>query len=493
MIELGEHITSSELLKIVESGDSVRLHPEAKKRVAECYEYIQNKIANSDDLIYGINTGFGSLCNTVISKNNLQLLQENLIQSHACGMGDLVPVEIVKVMILLKVLSLGKGHSGVQLTTVERLLDMYNEDVLPVLYEQGSLGASGDLAPLAHLALPLIGLGEVQTADGIKPASDFDFHKDYRLKAKEGLALINGTQFMLAYACTCVVEGMNVWRAAQNISALSTLAYDARLEPFYPESHRIRNQAGQIESASQLFKWLNACSSMHDHKKHVQDPYSFRCIPQVHGASLDAILHAEEIFEREINAVTDNPNIFPDEDKVLSAGNFHGQALALQLDFLAIALSEIASISERRLYKLIRGERDLPAFLMHETGLNSGFMIAQYTAASIVSQNKQLCTPASVDSMVSSNGQEDHVSMGANSATKCLRVLHNTQRVLGIEYMLACQAIDIRGTDWIDGHLTAVHGVLRKKIPFLEKDAYLSPYLHQATELIKDKSLWVEK
>ena len=493
MIELGEHLTSSQLLSIIESGEQVRLRPSAIERIEKCFDYIQNRIKSSDELIYGINTGFGSLCNTVISRENLQLLQENLIQSHACGMGNEVPSDIVKAILLLKVMSLSKGHSGVQVKTVEKLLAMYNDNVLPVVFEQGSLGASGDLAPLAHLALPLIGLGDVQTTGGKKPASAFPYHKDYHLKAKEGLALINGTQFMLAYACTCVAEGLSLWRAAQNISALSTVAFDARLEPFYPESHKIRNQAGQLESAAQLFNLLHICPSMHDHKKHVQDPYSFRCIPQVHGASLDAIRQAEEVFEREMNAVTDNPNIFPDEDKVLSAGNFHGQTLALQLDFLAVALAEIASISERRIYKLIRGERELPAFLMHETGLNSGFMIAQYSAASMVSQNKQLCTPASVDSIVSSNGQEDHVSMGANSATKCLRVLRNAQQVLGIEYLLACQAIDIRGNNWIEGRLTEVHETLRKKIPFLTKDAYLSPYLHKATDLVKDKSLWENK
>lgn len=481
---LGKTITLDEVLDIIQCNETVSLSEDAAKRVEKCYQYIHQKIASHNKPIYGINTGFGSLCNTIIPFDELEQLQKNLLMSHACGTGETIPQHIVRIMLLLKVLSLSKGHSGVQLATVQRLIDFYNQNITPVVYEQGSLGASGDLAPLAHLALPLIGEGEVWE-NNQKVSGSTLVDENYSLKAKEGLALINGTQFMAAFGVYCVGYGKKLVHVANQIAALSADSFDARIDPFISLSHDIRNQNGQKECASEIYELLKTSALQTQDKTQVQDPYSFRCIPQVHGASLDALSHAESIFNNEINAVTDNPNIFPDEDMVISAGNFHGQTLAIQLDHAAIALAEIANISERRIYKLISGERGLPAFLIENPGLNSGFMIAQYTAASIVSQNKQLCTPASVDSIVSSNGQEDHVSMGANAATKCYKVLQNTITVLGIEAMLAAQALDFRRPMESSAAIEDIYATIRKEIPYIESDVYLHPMIMKSCSVIE--------
>ena len=402
---------------------------------------------SNDAPIYGINTGFGSLCNVKISNDNLSKLQENLVKSHACGTGDEVPAAIVKILLLLKIQSLSYGFSGVQLLTVERLIDFYNNDILPVIYTQGSLGASGDLAPLAHLSLPLLGEGEVWYEGKKCRANDLLTEKGWKpivLQSKEGLALLNGTQFMSAYGVYILIKTSKFSWLADLIGTISLEGFDGRIEPFNELIHYIRPHKGQIVTAKRVVDFLEGSQIIAQKKAHVQDPYSFRCIPQVHGASKDAIDYAKRVFKTEINSVTDNPNIFRESDQIISGGNFHGQPLALALDFLAIALSELGSISERRTYQLISGSRGLPAFLIDNPGLNSGFMIPQYTAASIASQNKQLATPASVDSIVSSNGQEDHVSMGANAATKCLRVMENLERILAIELMNASQAVEFR-------------------------------------------------
>jgi histidine ammonia-lyase len=444
-------LTLADIQSILKDNKQLVLSTEAANRIKKCRAYLDEKMSNKDAVFYGINTGFGSLCNTQISHGDLTQLQENLLLSHACGTGDFVPKEVVKLMLLLKIQSLSYGHSGVQLLTVERLIEFFNNDILPVVYQQGSLGASGDLAPLAHLCLPLLGKGEVwKNINGhwqANPSIDVLNEHQIRpiaLQSKEGLALINGTQFMLAYAVHNILSAQQLYTNANQVAAISIDAFDAKLEPFSAQLHDVRAHKGQIETAKQIRNLLAGSEIISQPKVQVQDPYAFRCIPQVHGASFDTFQYVASVIETEMNSVTDNPNIFVADDLILSGGNFHGQPLALVLDFLAIAIAELGSISERRTYQLISGLRNLPAFLTPNPGLNSGFMIPQYTAASIVSQSKQLCTPASVDSIVSSNGQEDHVSMGANAATKCYKVVENTQRVLAIELLNAAQALEFR-------------------------------------------------
>ncbi len=442
-MQLQQYHTIEDLRKIVLSKEKVSLSDIAKSAIEKCNTYLLNKVEEHGPPIYGVNTGFGSLCNTEISKDKLTDLQINLLRSHACGAGAYVPRDIVKLMLLLKAQSLSYGHSGVQLATVEKLLEFYNNDNLPVIYELGSLGASGDLAPLSHLALPLIGEGEVWSkTDKYKKTTPQT--SSLSLGPKEGLALINGTQFMQAYGLHCLFKATDILIRADQNAALCIDAYDGRKEPFLAYSHQIRPHQGQLDTAANVLAYLEGSGILEQSKTHVQDPYSFRCVPQVHGASKDAVAHVKAVFETEINSVTDNPNVFPDEDLILSAGNFHGQPLALQLDYLAIAIAEIGSIAERRIYRLVEGKRGLPAFLTSNPGLESGLMIAQYTAASIVSQNKQLCTPSSVDTIESSNGQEDHVSMGANAATKCLRVIENVERIQAIEQLTAAKALEFR-------------------------------------------------
>ena len=476
------HYISTELLsletlaEIVSCDKSLALSEEAKINIQKCRDYLDKKMASHSDPIYGINTGFGSLCNVKISNDNLSKLQENLVKSHSCGTGEEVPTEIVKLMLLFKIQSLSYGHSGIQLQTVERLIAFYNNDILPVIYTQGSLGASGDLAPLAHLSLPLLGEGEVYF-EGKKVHSStimkrFDW-EPIVLQSKEGLALLNGTQFMSAYGAHILLKANKFSYLADLIGAISLEGFDGRIEPFNELIHFIRPHKGQIVTASRIKGFLDGSEIIEQPKVHVQDPYSFRCMPQVHGASKDAIDYAKKVFKTEINSVTDNPNIFIESDQIISGGNFHGQPLALALDFMAIALAELGSISERRTYQLISGTRNLPAFLVDNPGLNSGLMIPQYTAASIASQNKQLATPASIDSIVSSNGQEDHVSMGANAATKALRVLDNLERILAIELMNASQAIEYRrplqSSDFIEMFLKAY----REEVPFIKEDRIL--------------------
>lgn len=440
-------LTLEILNDILSTNKKIELSEEAKLNIRKCREYLDAKMAAQDDPIYGINTGFGSLYNIRIPNAQLSQLQENLVKSHACGTGEQVPQDIVQLMLLLKIQSLAYGNSGVQLETVERLADFYNHGVFPVIYTQGSLGASGDLAPLAHLSLPLIGEGEVYFNGKMEQASDILKHFGWEpiiLKSKEGLALLNGTQFMAAYGAHILIKSSKYSYLADLIGTISLEAFDGRKEPFNELIHFIRPHKGQIVTANRINGFLEGSEIINQQKKHVQDPYSFRCIPQVHGASKDALDYVQKVFKTEINSVTDNPNIFIESDQIISGGNFHGQPLALALDFLAIALAELGSISERRTYQLISGQRGLPAFLVDNPGLNSGFMIPQYTAASIVSQNKQLANPSSTDSIVSSNGQEDHVSMGANSATKALRVIDNLETILAIELLNAAQALDFR-------------------------------------------------
>jgi len=461
---------------IILNNKTIALSEEAKINIQKCRDYLDNKMQSNKEPIYGINTGFGSLCNVIISDDKLSQLQENLVKSHACGTGDVVPQEIVKIMLLLKVQSLSYGNSGVQLITVERLIDFYNNNVLPIIYTQGSLGASGDLAPLAHLSLPLIGEGEVNYNGKKRRAKDvlsiFGW-EPIILQSKEGLGLLNGTQFMSSYGVYILLKTSKLSYLADLIGTISLEGFDGRKEPFNELIHLIRPHKGQIQTASRILEFLEGSQIINQKKQHVQDPYSFRCMPQVHGASKDVFDYARKIFKTEINSVTDNPNIFIEEDIIISGGNFHGQPLALALDFLAIALAELGSISERRTYQLISGIRNLPVFLVNNPGLNSGFMIPQYTAASIVSQNKQLATPASIDSIVSSNGQEDHVSMGANAATKCLKVVENLERILAIELMNASQAIEFRRPLQSSIFIETFIKLYRKVVPIVEEDRIL--------------------
>lgn len=469
-------LTIEEIHYIIVEHKKIALSEEAKVNIQKCRDYLDQKMEANDAPIYGINTGFGSLCNIKISNENLSQLQENLVKSHACGTGDEVPQDIVKIMLLLKIQSLSYGYSGVQLATVERLIDFYNNDVFPIIYTQGSLGASGDLAPLAHLSLPLLGEGEMYFENKKVAASEVLAHFDWNpivLQSKEGLALLNGTQFMSAYGIYILIKSCKYSYLADLIATISLEGFDGRKEPFNELIHFIRPHKGQIVTAQRVNEFLEGSEIIAQPKAHVQDPYSFRCIPQVHGASKDAIDYVKRVFKTEINSVTDNPNVFIESDQIISGGNFHGQPLALALDFLAIALSELGSISERRTYQLISGLRGLPAFLVDNPGLNSGFMIPQYTAASIASQNKQLATPASIDSIVSSNGQEDHVSMGANAATKALRVIDNIERILAIELMNAAQAISFRSplksSDFIEMFLKSY----REEVPYVSEDRIL--------------------
>ena len=488
------HYISSEILDlqlikdITFSQKKLALSEEATLNIKKSYDYLAGKIKDNDTPIYGINTGFGSLCNVKISSENLSKLQENLVMSHACGTGEFVPKPIIKLMLLLKIQSLSYGYSGVQLETVERLIDFYNNDILPVIYTQGSLGASGDLAPLAHLALPIIGKGEVYYKDKIVASEEilkkFNW-KPITLKAKEGLALLNGTQFMSAYGIHILLRSHKISYLADLIGAISVDAFDCNMSPFDPLVHLVRPHRGQVQTAERIIEFLEGSELGLSEKKNVQDPYSFRCIPQVHGASKDAIIFATKTFKTEINSVTDNPNIFIAEDKIISGGNFHGQPLALALDFLGIALSELGSISERRTYQLVSGLRELPAFLVNNPGLNSGFMIPQYTAASIVSQNKQLATPASVDSIVSSNGQEDHVSMGANAATKCLRILDNLETILAIELMNASQALAFRAPKKSSSFIESFLTTYREAVPFVNDDRLLATDIHISIAFIQ--------
>lgn len=459
------------------------------RQIIACREYLDHKLSQSESPFYGINTGFGFMQNITISDAEVCKLQENLILSHACGLGEEVPQNLVRYMMYLKIVALSKGHSGVRLETVERLLNMLKVDMIPVVYNQGSLGASGDLCPLSHMVLPLLGEGEVWL-EGIKMKSIEALEtlgwQALQLQAKEGLALINGTQFMLAYGLDLAFRSRRLLNWANLIAALSMEAFNASMEPLFEGIHRLRKQAGQQKVAEEIRKYRTDSELASSPKKDVQDPYSFRCVPQVHGASADALDYVDQIMENEVNAVTDNPLIFPDEDLIVSGGNFHGQPLALAFDHAAIALAELGNISERRVFQLLSGQRDLPLFLINQPGLHSGLMISQYTAASLVSENKQLCTPASVDSIVSSNGQEDHVSMGANAATKCRRVIDNLEKILAIELLSACQALSFRRPQQSSPILEDLYTAFRKNVSFNTEDRLLYKDIQQAISFIQE-------
>lgn len=482
------HLTIEEVGAILENHATLELSDDARQRIVRCRKYLDKKIAESDVPIYGVTTGFGSLCNVSVDKDRLAQLQVNLIMSHACGVGSRVPNDIVKIMLFLKAQSLSYGYSGCQVETVERLIDFFNNDVYPVVYTQGSLGASGDLVPLAHLCLPLLGKGEVEYK-GERMSGKALLQKmnwePIQLASKEGLALLNGTQNMNAYAVWAVLQSERLCDWADKIGVMSLEAYDGRIEPFTHAVHAVRPHKGQIDTAAHIRELLEGSELIKQPKVNVQDPYSFRCMPQVHGASKDTLAYVRSVIEIELNAATDNPTVCPDDDLVISAGNFHGEPIAQPMDFLAIALCELSNISERRIYKLISGTRNLPSFLVAKPGLNSGFMIPQYAAASIVSQSKMYSTPASVDSIPSSQGQEDHVSMGANAATKLHQVVLNTERVLAIELFNAAQALEFRRPLKSSPAIEAIYAAYRKVVPFIENDEFMSPHIAQSVEFLR--------
>lgn len=474
--------------EILDRGMRLELSAESVALIERCRNFLDEKIATCDHPIYGITTGFGSLCNISIGEDDLTRLQENLVKSHACGLGERVDRDIVRLMLLLKVVSLSFGNSGVQLSTVQRLVDFFNEGITPVVYCQGSLGASGDLAPLANMCLPLLGLGLVEHRGKVRPAHEVLEEYGWepvRLKSKEGLALLNGTQFMSAHAVYAILKARKLSALADKIGALSLDTFDGRIEPFGDEVNAVRPHPGQLATARAVRGWLEGSELIRQPKKHVQDPYSFRCMPQVHGAVKDALAYTGHVIEIEINSPTDNPTIFPEEDIIVSAGNFHGEPIAIPMDYLAVAMAELGSISERRIYKLISGSRGLPSFLVANPGVNSGFMIPQYAAASVVNQSKGLCWPTSCDTIPSSQGQEDHVSMGGNSATKLCRIVDNTERILAIELFNACQALDLRRPLKTSPRLEAWHKAFRAEVPFIVNDEVMSPLIERSIQFLR--------
>ena len=473
--------------EILDSKARLELSPEAIAKIEKCRNYLDHKTETSEVPLYGITTGFGSLCNRNISPNELTTLQENLVKSHACSVGTELNPEIVRLMLLLKAHALSMGHSGVQVVTVQRVLDLYNNDILPIVYDRGSLGASGDLAPLANLFLPLIGEGDVNYKGVRRPAAEVLKEvglEPVKLQSKEGLALLNGTQFMSSNGVYAIIRARHIMKGADMIGAISLEAFDGRIEPFYDNIHQVRPHKGQIETGEAFRRLLAGSELIAKPKKHVQDPYSFRCIPQVHGAIKDAIRYVSGVLLTEINSVTDNPTIFPDEDCIISGGNFHGEPLALVFDYLAVALAELGNISERRVAQLIMGFRGLPEFLVAEPGLNSGFMIPQYAAAAMVSQNKMYCFSAASDSIVSSNGQEDHVSMGANAATKLHKILDNLENILAIELMNGAQGLDFRRPEKTSPILEEFMAAYRAEVPFVKDDIIMYKMIQKTADFL---------
>ncbi len=462
------------------------------RRIEDSRRSIEAIVANNA-VVYGVNTGFGHLCTKRINAAQLDRLQENLLISHAVGVGPEVPPEIVRLMMLLKIHALGQGFSGARTETVRLLAALLNADCLPVVPSQGSLGASGDLAPLAHMVLPLIGLGRVRLGERVMPASEalaeLDLHP-VRLGPKEGLALINGTQMMAAYGAALVVRARHLAKHADVVASISLEGLRGSVRPFAEKLNMLRPHKGAIESAANVRRLMEGSKILESHAgcNRVQDPYSLRCVPQVHGAARQAIDHGEGIITTEINSVTDNPIIF-DDGETISGGLFHGQPLAAMLDYLAIAVAELGSISERRTYLLLSGLDGLPELLMAETGLNSGFMLPQYTAAALVNENKVLCAPASVDSIPTSLGQEDHVSMGATAATKAWRVVDNVETVLAIEQMCAAQALDFRMPVEPGHGVAAAHGVIREVITHAEADRLFGEDIERSLELLRSRRI----
>lgn len=488
-----DKLTVNIALKI--AHDQIRgvLTKETKAKIEKSFKAVQS-IAKGDRLVYSINTGFGSLCTTKISMEETGMLQENLLKSHSVGVGSPIDKELSKLMLILKVQALSKGYSGSSLQVVERICWHIENNYIPLVPEQGSVGASGDLAPLAHLFLPLIGLGYL-TRDSRSYIESEKVLKEHnleplKLQAKEGLALINGTQFIAAHAIKIVEDFSRALDHADLIGALTLESYLASPQPFAEKLIELRPHRGSLLVAKRMRRFLQNSQLVESHKDcgRVQDPYSIRCIPQVHGASRDALYHLNEKLECELNSVTDNPVIFS-EYETYSGGNFHGQPLALPLDYVSLAASEIGNISDRRVFLLLEGKWGLPSCLIKDAGLNSGFMMIQYTSAALASENKSLCFPASADSIPTGGGQEDHVSMGSISARKALRIINNLENILAVELLCAAQAFDFRRPLKSSKIIEECHKYIRDKIPHISEDRILSKYINSAREIIKSNEL----
>lgn len=497
MIILDGHSLTLEDLGIIAKGkDKLAIHENNIEKILKAEEFVK-KIAEGDEAVYGINTGFGHLSSVKINKEELNDLQKNLLISHACGVGEILPKETVRVMMALRINAIIQGFSGISLETVFKMVELYNNDLIPVVYEKGSLGASGDLALLSHMSLPLLGLGEVIYQDKIIKSSEAlklaNIKPLKHLKPKEGLSLINGTQAMSAIGGLVLLEGFKLYKLANLALAMTMEALEGVTNAFDDKVHLVRKQLGQIAAAKDVLNNLSDSKNVTKQNDiRVQDAYSIRCAPQVHGACLDALEHTKTILEREINAVTDNPLIFDSE--AISAGNFHGEPLALVFDYLALALAELANISERRLERMVNPHLSggLPPFLAKHSGTHSGFMIVQYTAASLVSENKVLAHPASVDSIPSSANQEDHVSMGSISVRKAGSILDNSRKVIAMEMFTAAQAIDLRGNKGLGNNTKKAYQIIRENIPFLNKDEEMYPYLHLMEKLLIDEKFYEE-
>ena len=483
-------LTTAGSLAVASGKRKARFSKEAVEKINASANHVK-EIVDKDKTVYGINTGFGVLANTRISADDTVALQHKILQSHSVGVGDPVPATIARLMLVTKLHSLAKGHSGVRLSTLERILWHLEEDIIPVVPEKGSVGASGDLAPLAHLFLPLIGLGEVfykgkrmATAGALKQAGV----EPLSLGPKEGLALINGTQFILAYAIQGLQRMKNCLDAADIIGAMSLEALTGTQAPFDERLHDLRPYRGNRLVARRLRLLLSQSEIMKSHIDcgRVQDPYSLRCMPQVHGASRNAWLHLREMTDIEMNSVTDNPILFSADDTI-SGGNFHGQPLALPLDYACFAAAELGNIADRRCYLLLEGKWGLPMLLMRDVGLNSGFMIPQYTTAALVTENKTLCFPASADSIPTSLGQEDHVSMGSISGRKLSKILDNLEYILAIELLSACQAIEFRRPLKSSEPLEFAHDLVRQFVPFAEEDRIFASDIEKVAAIIRDE------
>ncbi|MDG1279079.1 MAG: histidine ammonia-lyase [Algoriphagus sp.] len=488
-----DHLTSSIALKIAQKKIAGIFHPETHEKVTASAKTVA-KISKGEQAVYGINTGFGPLCTTRISESDTRTLQENLLKSHAVGLGEPIPIEISKLMLILKIHALAQGFSGIQWETLERLSWMLDNDITPVIPMQGSVGASGDLAPLSHLALPLIGLGKVHFGGDIISADKALHHfnlKPLALGPKEGLALINGTQFMAAFGVKVVDRLSNVLKNADITGAMMIEGLMGSIKPFSPELHNLRPYTGNKHVAQTILNLLKDSEIVNSHLDcaRVQDPYSLRCMPQVHGASRNAWLHLKEIIEIEINSVTDNPIVLS-EDHTISGGNFHGQPIALPLDYACLAASEIGNISDRRIYLSIEGDTPgVPKLLLKETGLNSGLMIPQYTTAALASENKGLCFPASADSIPTSLGQEDHVSMGSIGARKALQVIGNVEKIIGIELFYAAQAMDYHAPLKSGKIMAAIYERVRSLIKPVTVDRVMTDDIEASISMIESGEL----
>lgn len=484
----GNDLTLQQVVDVVRKEEEVALAPDAIEGVKEARQLVEDLLAK-DEVVYGITTGFGNLANVMIPEEKVEELQENLILSHACGVGDILPVEVVKAMMLLRANALVKGNSGIRLETLQLLVDMLNSGITPVVYSQGSVGSSGDLVPLAHMVLVMLGKGEAYYKGERIPggqALENEGLKPITLQAKEGLALINGTQCMTALGALGVYDAIKLAKTADICTALTMEGLQGIPDAYDERIHKLRPHPGQLGAAQNIRAILKDSKLVYrEDRDKVQDAYTLRCTPQVHGASKDAIEYVKGIVERELNSVTDNPLIFPKDGVVFSGGNFHGQPVALGMDFLGIAISELGNISERRIERLVNADLSgLPPFLTPESGLNSGYMIAQYTAASLVSENKVLAHPSSVDSIPTSANQEDHVSMGTIGARKMRKMLTNVENVMSVELLTAAQAIEFRDTDKLAPGTRAAYELIRSEVPALSEDRYLAPEMHKMQEMI---------